>query len=207
MMTTYDQSAVADRYDRLLRLPILRNFRRQEHEAVWRELDPLLQPGMEVLEIGSGTGAYTLDIASRVRQVTALEPSGAMIDILRSKIAVRPASNVSIVHQDFLAYQPTRRFDVVVAIGVLDYIADVETFIAKCADLAQTGIVLTFPQRSIWGRAYQAVSRISGDAVYLYSASELQKQLSGWSTHTVEVDGKTRMTKGMTVIAGARNMN
>lgn len=54
-------------------------------------------PGATVLDIGAGTGAWTLLLAPHVAKVTALEPSDAMADVLAEKVAARAIANVEII--------------------------------------------------------------------------------------------------------------
>lgn len=56
----------------------------QRADALITDLLPLLQPGDRVLEIGSGSGAFTRRIANHVGEISAVEPSVAMrIEFLR----------------------------------------------------------------------------------------------------------------------------
>jgi precorrin-6B methylase 2 len=56
-------------------------------------------PGSTVLDIGAGTGAWTVLLARHARHVTALEPSTAMIELLRENLAAEGLTNVDIVQQ------------------------------------------------------------------------------------------------------------
>jgi 2-polyprenyl-3-methyl-5-hydroxy-6-metoxy-1,4-benzoquinol methylase len=49
-----------------------------------------------VLDIGAGTGAWSVLFAPQVRHVTAVEPSSAMIAVMRESLAAEQISNVSI---------------------------------------------------------------------------------------------------------------
>jgi SAM-dependent methyltransferase len=51
-----------------------------------------------VLDIGAGTGAWSALLAGRVRRVTAVEPSSAMIEVMRRVLDAEAVSNVDIVH-------------------------------------------------------------------------------------------------------------
>jgi len=50
-----------------------------------------------LLDIGAGTGAWAALLASRARRVTAVEPSSAMIEVMREKLAAEGRTNVEIV--------------------------------------------------------------------------------------------------------------
>lgn len=42
-----------------------------------REIDKLINTNSKVLDIGAGTGVYTIDLASKVKEVIAFEPSSS----------------------------------------------------------------------------------------------------------------------------------
>jgi len=56
-----------------------------------------LDANATVLDIGAGTGAWAVLLARRARRVTAVEPSAAMIEVMREKLAVTGCTNVEIV--------------------------------------------------------------------------------------------------------------
>ncbi len=50
-----------------------------------------------VLDIGAGTGAWTVLLAGRAKLVTAIEPSGSMIEVMRESLSAEKITNVSII--------------------------------------------------------------------------------------------------------------
>ncbi len=50
-----------------------------------------------ILDIGAGTGAWSALLARRAKQVTAVEPSAAMIEVMRSDLAEQNLKNVRII--------------------------------------------------------------------------------------------------------------
>jgi len=125
-------------YESVLRLPVIRNIRRQEHETLRRTIAENLCSSDDALEVGAGTGFYTFEIASHVRSVVALERARGMTRILKQRIAASSAQNISVVESDFFSYSPDRKFDAVAAIGVLDSIVEWGHFltVAFCGRLA-----------------------------------------------------------------------
>lgn len=115
-------------YESVLRLPVIRSIRRQEHETLRRTFAENLHRSDNVLEVGAGTGFYTFEIASLVRSVVALERASGMTLILKQRIANLSAQNISVVEFDFFEYSAGRQFDVVAAIGVLDSVIDCVRF-------------------------------------------------------------------------------
>lgn len=56
-------------------------------------------PDSTVLDIGAGTGAWTVLMARYARQVTAVEPSRGMIEVMEENLTTEGITNVEIVQQ------------------------------------------------------------------------------------------------------------
>jgi len=54
-------------------------------------------PGSTLLDIGAGTGAWACLLAPYVKQLTALDPSPAMISVLQENIAEKGIKNINII--------------------------------------------------------------------------------------------------------------
>jgi SAM-dependent methyltransferase len=50
-----------------------------------------------VLDIGAGTGAWSILLSRRAKRVTAIEPSGAMVEVMRQSLVDEGIKNVTIV--------------------------------------------------------------------------------------------------------------
>ncbi len=68
-------------------------------DQVLPRLLEVLDPTSRVVEIGPGTGAFTLPLARAVEQVVAVEPSAAMRAVLRRNLARAGIDNVEVVPQ------------------------------------------------------------------------------------------------------------
>ena len=58
-----------------------------EYELTWRYLDQYLPAQGSILEVGAGTGRYTLELAKRGYTVTAVDLSTALIEACRQRVA------------------------------------------------------------------------------------------------------------------------
>ena len=58
-----------------------------EYDLTWRYLDHYLPAQGSILEVGAATGRYTLELAQRGYQVTAVDMSAALMEICRQRIA------------------------------------------------------------------------------------------------------------------------
>jgi len=67
-------------------------------EALERALS-LVEAENSVLDIGAGTGIYTLPLARKAKMVTALEPSAVQVEQLQTQIAGGGLANIRVVEQ------------------------------------------------------------------------------------------------------------
>jgi hypothetical protein len=93
----------------------------------------LLQPknSWSVLEIGPGPGVLTIPLAKKVRNITAIEPSSAMIRKLMEHIIENALDNITIIHKEWESVNEAEieRYDLVLASYCLDM-----TDIQKCLE-------------------------------------------------------------------------
>lgn len=188
-------------YEGVLRLPVIRSIRRQEHETLRRVFMENLLHSDAVLEVGAGTGFYTFEIARLVRSVVALERAGGMTRILKQRIASSSVRNISVVETDFLAYSPARKFDVVAAIGVLDSVIEWRPFLDRCVSLAGRRVILTIPRSSFWASIHSFFGGMMGVRIYVYDPSEFEQHLQGRRLKLYETGLQTRWTHGLTLVA------
>lgn len=97
-----------------------RTRRRVDRVLSWLEGQGVLQPGMEVLDIGAGTGVFTVPLARRGAKVTALEPAPAMLAALQKRVEAEGFSSVEFLCREWEKVDPeaeglAKRFDLVFA--------------------------------------------------------------------------------------------
>ena len=84
-----------------------------------------------VLDVGAGTGRFSLALAPYSKYITAVEPSAAMMDFLRSDAADKGLSNISYVQATWQAAPDNLQADIVICSHVLYPIRDIEPFLVK----------------------------------------------------------------------------
>lgn len=100
----------------------------------------LMQPTMQVLEFGCGTGSTALEHAPHVAHIDATDVSGAMIAIGREKAKQAGNGNVSFTQagvEDFQA--PDDHYDMVLALNLLHLLPDRAAALAKIHRLLKPG--------------------------------------------------------------------
>ena len=103
----------------------------------------LIRPGMDVLEIGCGTGLVTLLLQSCVHSITAADSSAGMLDILNEKVRRTTCHNVKTQLVDLEDNGGIEgRYDLVVSSMTFHHIRDVPALLGHIAALTKPGGML-----------------------------------------------------------------
>jgi SAM-dependent methyltransferase len=125
---------------------------RDETKATEQELEIIdVRPGDNVLDVGAGTGRLAVPLAKTASHVTALDPSGGMLSILRERMTSKRLSNYSCVRmrwEDVVIGKDVEPHDVVVAAFSLGFY-DLEAALHKL-DLAAIRSVYLFWHAGEW---------------------------------------------------------
>lgn len=166
----------ADTYRSAFRDPVSRWVRASETEAVGALVGDVA--GRTVLELGSGDGHY----ARRLRdagaaEVVAVDLSEGMVARLRSEGIVGHVGDVATVDLG-------RRFDRVLAAGVLEFVPDPVAVLRNAARHALPGarLVVLVPRLGLAGRAYRRWHARHGIPVRLFTPADLDRAAAdaGW---------------------------
>jgi 2-polyprenyl-3-methyl-5-hydroxy-6-metoxy-1,4-benzoquinol methylase len=107
------------------------------------------QPGMDVAEVGLGTGFTSCWLAGQARSYTGIDVSAATVERLKAEL--RHLKNAEFVCADLA--QPdvpnlvVKRFDVVYGLDVFEYVPSPEICLQNLANLLQSGgmMLLSYP--------------------------------------------------------------
>ena len=130
-----------------------------------------------ILDVGCGSGVYSIQLAKRGASVTGIDFSPKMIALAQAKSAAEKC-HVDFRIDDFLGRRFNQCFDYLLFMGVFDYLGkeQAQQFVQKAARLATRKIVASFPKRwtvesvvrSIWlGR--------QGCPVHFYTRREIRQ--------------------------------
>jgi ubiquinone/menaquinone biosynthesis C-methylase UbiE len=90
-----------------------------------------LQTKDNILEIGCGTGEFSIELSRYCEQVIALDISQGMIEFAREKARAIGQNNIEFINAGFLTFEPKeRKFDSVVTQLVLHHLPDFWKLIA-----------------------------------------------------------------------------
>ncbi|HYM14022.1 MAG TPA: class I SAM-dependent methyltransferase [Dehalococcoidia bacterium] len=112
-----------------------------------------------VLDVGAGTGRHTLALAPHVRRVTAVDPSPAMLGLLREDVAAQRFGNVEAVEAEWMAAE-VEAADFVICSHVLYPIAEVVPFVRKLEEKARERVFIYLradplpTDLGLWGEFY-----------------------------------------------------
>jgi ubiquinone/menaquinone biosynthesis C-methylase UbiE len=135
-----------------------------------------LQPDYTVLDIGAGTGRVAIPVAKRVKQVTAIDFSRKMLDILKSNAERAGANNISCINERWEALEVGRNIsphDVVIASLSFNMI-DLEKELKKMDAVARKRVYL-FMSASKWmdtelqKTLYGSVIHTGADHIYIFN--------------------------------------
>lgn len=96
--------------------------KRQDWHALWPHLRELPVTPRRLLDAGCGEGIWTLELAARRPAWTVVGVDRGPVDAAeRARLRLR-LDNAAFVQSDFLAYEPSLRFDVVISVYSAHYL-------------------------------------------------------------------------------------
>jgi putative AdoMet-dependent methyltransferase len=100
-------------------------FRDYKKEASMIKELLCIQPNHRLLDIGAGTGALSLELASYCKEIVAIDISTEMLSILEEKAINRNIPNIKTIKAGFLTYQgELESFDCIISNAVLHHLPD-----------------------------------------------------------------------------------
>jgi SAM-dependent methyltransferase len=162
---------VAAVYDESLPAHVVEHYLRRRSEYV----ASVCPPGADVLDVGCGTGTLAARLAAAGYNVTGVDPSEGMLEVLRAR-----GSSVRAVQGSGTALPfADDSFDLVMCVAVMHHVAqpdDVRRTLAEMVRVARTaGLILIWdhnPRNPYWGRLMARVPQDTGDE-RLISEAEL----------------------------------
>ena len=152
--------------------------------------------GKRALDVGCGSGRYPVEFARRGAETVGLDFAPAMVEMARrAAAAAGVAERCEFLAVDFMGWSPPHPFDICLAIGFWDYIAQPEPFLEKMRQTTTEKAVFSFPVRwtmrtmTRWMRL-----RLNRCPVYFYDEGQIRRLLerAGWKTAAVH-----RLSRGL----------
>jgi len=176
-----------------------------ERKQLWeRFLGNYCRSTDRALDLGCGSGVFTILLSQLAADVVAVDGSKDMLVLCKSKIEKLGLSNVRLIETDIkdLFKHSFEKFDLVLCSSVLEYLDDIDGSIQLINDLLNPGghFIFSIPNRTSFYRKLEPlVYRLSGRPRYfgyikqLFSQTEIKEKLykCGFEMLTHEYFGKT----------------
>lgn len=167
---------------------ILRRGLFQRYELTFEKCGQI--PGSSVLEMGCGTGRYSIEFAKRgAARVVGIDFAPSMIEYSRAMAKDIGVENVCTFMQgDVRALALHEPFNIVLAIGLFDYIADAESVVKIAAALTSRAFVCTFPTYSAFRGFHRKIryNWIRRCPIYYYTKHQIERIVRPYF-HAVDV--------------------
>jgi ubiquinone/menaquinone biosynthesis C-methylase UbiE len=193
-------------YERFFDTYLGGKLRTREELTIFDFLGDVLERSHSVLEVGCGTGNYTVPVAHNCARTVAVDASPEMLRYVRERLDQEGLSGVETRLERLPGgLGPAQSFDGTLAIGVLNYIKDIESALRSLASSLKPGgwAVFNVPARSIEGRIYALAEFFNRRQIYLYSVPEIVElgKKIGLRIEATATAGLSR--GGITVVVGA----
>jgi peptidoglycan/xylan/chitin deacetylase (PgdA/CDA1 family)/2-polyprenyl-3-methyl-5-hydroxy-6-metoxy-1,4-benzoquinol methylase len=184
--------------------------RSTEYRLFSARLPTLFAGAHRVLEIGAGTGIFTLDIARNCAEVLAADISGNMLALLKEKAAAAGIENIRILQGNVETMELKGDFSVVCAFSALEYLADLPAFFIRLAPHVKPGGAIYFiTARSSLFRFFTQIGNAMRQGLWLkaHSRREIEAMLTAAGFERITVSShlfKSLLSGGMLLEVVAR---
>lgn len=182
----------------------LRKALYQRYEFTFEKCDDLT--GKNVLDIGCGTGRYSIECAKRgAKHVVGIDFAPSMIEFSQNMAKQMQVEDIcQFVTADFVSHEFNESFDIVLALGLFDYVKEPAPILKKVAEFAPQVFVASFPKFTpIWGLQrkfrYHVVRKCP---IYNYTKDQLTRLYTDADFPHVEISPSQR---GFLVMAGQKS--
>jgi len=175
---------IANEYDDWYRRPLGALVDRVEKEPIYAYLEPVA--GERILDVGCGTGIFSLELARLGVAVTGIDISEAMMDVARRKTEDAGA-NIEFIKADAMQLPFTANsFDKIVSVSALEFTPDLKAVLEECYRVLKPGgrlVIALIGGNSLWSGYYQAKAARDTDSLFrqarFYTLPELLDAMPG----------------------------
>lgn len=109
--------------------------RNPEKEIINRFIEQKDLSSASVLEIGAGTGRFSIPIAKKAKKVLAVDISEEMLGKLKDKAKNEKLQNIETISGDFMEIDIKEKFDFIVSFSAVEYIKNKSALFEKISSL------------------------------------------------------------------------
>jgi peptidoglycan-N-acetylglucosamine deacetylase len=165
--------------------------KRKEYELFSERLPEMFAGAGRVLEIGAGTGIFTIPIARHCREVIAVDISRNMLELLEKKAADEGVANIRTILCDVEKSQPEGTFSVICAFASLEYMEDLPGLFRNLTPHLEPGGVIYFiTARRSFLRFFIQFGNAVRQGLWLkaHSRSEIREMLRSAGCEQIEIN-------------------
>lgn len=168
---------------------LLRKNLKQRFNLTFCFLDNL--KGKSLLDVGCGTGLYLVQaLRHGASQVTGLDPSIKMLDIARKALneAFPDSDRWCLIKGCIEEFNTKQRFDVIIAIGVFDYLESPEVPLNRLRASNNEVVICSFPHPYAWRVPFRWLwLRFRGLKPRLFTLRKIKELMNKTGLRTLEL--------------------
>ena len=151
--------------------------------------------GRTFLEVGCGTGRYALEFARRgASRVVGIDIAERMIEVCNTRARREHLEDrCTFLPSDLLQYSLISKFDVVIGIGLFDYIAEPLPVLTKMREVVSDRAIISLPRFWTWRAPVRRVRlALKGCDVFFYTKERIDMLLkqAGFKRYELEQVGQ-----------------
>lgn len=165
--------------------------KRKEYELFSARLPELFAGAGRVLEVGAGTGIFTIPIARHCREVTAFDISRNMLGELERKAAEERITNIRTVLCDVEKDEIEGTFSVICAFAALEYMSNLPRLVRKLTShLDPAGVLYFITARRSFLRFFVQLGNAVRQRLWLkaHSRGEIMEMLRAAGCDHVQIN-------------------
>ena len=180
--TAGEFDAIYDDTHPVLKRFVNKIFRKGMYERVALTIQECGHERKTALDVGCGSGRIALPLAEKGLKVTGIDYAPEMIKLAESYLKewetkTKTRLPIELVCGDFMeGFNPEELFDIVVALGLFDYIENPVPFLAKMKTLAREKIIAAYPAKYVFQMPIRKLWLWKrGCPVYFYTRKTIKK--------------------------------
>jgi ubiquinone/menaquinone biosynthesis C-methylase UbiE len=175
----------------------------QRYEWVMTQAGPADLRGMKICDVGCGSGRFVVSLAKRGAQVTGVDFAPDMLK-LSAQLAEKEgvSDRCKFVLSDALNWKTDEKFDLTIAIGFWDYVADPLPTLKVIRSFTKTTFLSAWPRAGTMRAGIRKVRlKADGCPVYFFTQAQVDDYLqrAGFRVESREILGQLHCVRSTAI--------